>query len=265
METSGYSNNYDDLIMGIHSIREAILNPERASFLLIGTDNGIRELIKGMNKEFSEKVYKNSEVVSLHAMQEKAKKYCALMGFNFSRVMSQVFMVTVSRELYSVSRALKEIERSDGTKIICLDSVTDSHNAAAILRTASFYGVSYIVTSAKGSFGKGPTFSRIASGALEHLKIVKTPSLPKFIRSLKERNVSCIGLTEHADLSLEDAGKEDLDNPLICLVFGSEDRGLSNAVLRVIPKKLSLKSSGMIKSLNVSVATAISMEKIFVK
>ena len=89
--------------------------------------------------------------------------------------------------------------------------------------------------------------------------------MPKFIRTLCDRGVSCIGLTEHADIRLGDVSKEDLENPRVCLVFGSEDRGLSNAVLRVLPKKISLESRGMIKSLNVSVATAISMEKIFAK
>ena len=265
MDTSTFSGDFNDLVMGIHSIREAVLNPKREKLKIIGTESGLKDLTKGMSRAFKERVSSNCETLPLHGVQETAKKLCTSMGFNFSRVPSQVFMITVSQGTYSVGQAFREIEKRDEAKIICLDSVTDAHNAAAILRTASFYGVSFVVTSAKGAFGKGPTFSRIASGALEHIKIVRTSSLPKFIRTLGDKGIGCIGLTEHADLSLEDASKEYLENSKMCLVFGSEDRGLSNAVLRVLPKKISLKSSGMIKSLNVSVATAISMEKIFVK
>ena len=134
------------------------------------------------------------------------------MGFNFNRVLSQAFLITVSQSPYSVGQVLREIEKRSNAKIICLDSVTDTHNAAAILRTASFYGVNFVVTSAKGSFGKGPTFSRVASGALEHIKIVRTSFLPKFIRTLCDKGVSCIGLTEHADIALGDASKDDLEN-----------------------------------------------------
>lgn len=265
MDISNYTSNFDDLVMGVHSIREAVLNPKREKFKIIGTESGIKELRKGMNKSFNDRVSDNCELVSSHALQEAAKKLCESMGFKFNRVLSQVFMLTISQTSFSVGQVLREIANRNIVKIICLDSVTDTHNAAAILRTASFYGVNYVVTSAKGGFGKGPTFSRISSGALEHINIVRTSSLPKFIRTLNSKGVSCIGLTEHASTELEEVSKEDSDNKKMCLVFGSEDKGLSNAVLRVLPKKISLKSSGAIKSLNVSVATAIAMEKIFAK
>ncbi|MAF76588.1 MAG: hypothetical protein CME60_00400, partial [Halobacteriovoraceae bacterium] len=46
-----------------------------------------------------------------------------------------------------------------------------------------------------------------------------------------------------------------------CLVMGAEDTGLSNATRRVLEKFVSLTPQGQIKSLNVSVAAALSMEK----
>ena len=102
------------------------------------------------------------------------------MGFNFSRVPSQAFHVNDLKRVLLQDIRHERVGKYRRSKIICLDSVTDAHNAAAIMRTASFYGVKFVVTSAKGGFGKGCLFSRIASGALEHLKIVKVSSLPKF-------------------------------------------------------------------------------------
>jgi 23S rRNA (guanosine2251-2'-O)-methyltransferase len=111
----------------------------------------------------------------------------------------------------------------------------------------------------KGNFGMGPNFSRIASGATEHVQIVKCSSLPKILTKLIELNVEVIGLSEHAtdtNLNIKDA-------KATCLVLGAEDEGMSNAVSRVVEKTIALKPLGRIKSLNVSVAAAVAMEKIF--
>ncbi len=54
-----------------------------------------------------------------------------------------------------------------------LDQITDVHNAAAIMRSAAFYGVDCVLISQKGNFGMGPNFARIASGALEYVKIIQ--------------------------------------------------------------------------------------------
>ena len=140
-----------------------------------------------------------------------------------------------------------------------MDQVTDVHNGAAILRTASFFGVDCVLVAMKGNFGRSPTFSRIASGSIEHVKIIKVASLPKTLNKLKDKKVLCIGLSEHAGAELEPINYD----YSTCLVLGAEDVGLSNAVSRVLDKNVSLRARGEIKSLNVSVASAIAMEKIW--
>ena len=153
----------------------------------------------------------------------------------------------------------QQLESRIPIKILALDQVTDAHNGAAIMRTAAFYGVDAILISARGSFGLGPGFSRIASGATEHVKIVRCSALPKTITKIKELGAICIGLSEHAT---SDLGTIDITKP-ICLVLGAEDVGMSHAVSRVVETTISFKPAGKIKSLNVSVAAAIAMEKIF--
>ncbi|EQC51205.1 RNA methyltransferase [Bacteriovorax sp. DB6_IX] len=152
-----------------------------------------------------------------------------------------------------------QIDSGRHIKILCLDGVTDVHNAAAIMRTAAFYDVDCIVIATKNNFGVGPSVARIASGALEYVKIVKCSSLPKFISALKKRGVEPIGLTEHTDDSefVVPGGSR-------CLILGAEDKGLSNATVRLLDKKIKLNPQGSIQSLNVSVAAAIAMERVFV-
>ena len=49
----------------------------------------------------------------------------------------------------------------------------------------------------------------------------------------------------------------------VCLVLGKEETGISHSVLRNIKHQLALIPAGKTRSLNVSVAAAISMEKCF--
>lgn len=257
------NNDFNDLIMGLHSIEEALNNTKRSRYKLFATTRAFNEIKKTMKGDRLKRLEVSHEIVSPHALQEKAKEYCQKMGFNFVRVPSQAFILTHSLEDLTTDSIFKFIKMSNEVKIICLDQVTDVHNAAAIMRTAAFYGVNFIVIAGKGNFGTGPSFSRIASGAIEHVPMVKCSSLSRFLSKLVRLNVDCIGLSEHAENSFETEKNQDLRGQKICLVFGAEDKGLSHAVGRVLSRKIVLKSKGLIKSLNVSVATAVTMEKIF--
>ncbi|TDJ04771.1 MAG: RNA methyltransferase [Deltaproteobacteria bacterium] len=239
-----------DLIIGTHSIIEALKNPKRFPATLYGTKEGIKALGK---------IPQGIEIKSLrpHDVQEKAKNLCQQLDFKYQRIPANVFLVANQLEELGVAFLYNEIETKKDRKIICLDQVTDVQNAAAILRTAAFFGVDYLLVSFKGSFGVGPSFSRNASGALEYIPIVKCSALPRTLTKLKELGVTCIGFSEHSSLDLKpQAGHT-------CLVLGAEDKGISSAVTRILDHTVALKSGGPIKSLNVSVAAALAMDKFF--
>ena len=248
-----------DLIVGIHSIAEALKNPERAIFEIVATEEGLEELKKrgglGRNEIPMEKV----RLLEGHALQEEAKKYYRDLEMEFQRVPSQIFILVSPVTIYEPTWIYDQLESRIPLKILALDQVTDAHNGAAIMRTAAFYGVDAVLISAKGNFGLGPNFARIASGATEYVKIVRCSTLPKAITKLKDLGAICIGLSEHASGVLE---KPD-NTKSICLVLGAEDIGMSHAVSRVVETTIAFQPLGKIKSLNVSVAAAIAMEKIF--
>jgi 23S rRNA (guanosine2251-2'-O)-methyltransferase len=72
-----------------------------------------------------------------------------------------------------------------------------------------------------------------------------------------------LALSEHAKGKLSTELMESDAN--ICVILGREDVGISNAVLRLIDNHIALESFGETKSLNVSIAAAITMEKCFGK
>lgn len=247
-----------DIIVGIHSIVHAIRNPMREIFEVVATDEGIENLTKmgGMSREEVSRI--PIRMVSSHLLQELGKEYYDRLGFQFNRIPSGVYLVTNPVELLDPNWIFDQIKSGRFLKILCLDGVTDVQNASAIMRTAAFYDVDCIVVATKNNFGLGPSVARIASGALEYVKIVKCSSLPKFIQGLEKRDIFPIGLSEHA---------EEDHLPVIqgtrCLILGAEDKGLSNATLRLIKNKIKLTPQGKIQSLNVSVAAAIAMERVF--
>jgi 23S rRNA (guanosine2251-2'-O)-methyltransferase len=248
-----------DLIVGVHSIAEAIRNPERKIYQIVATEDGLAELRKRGGIDSKKLQDLPVKLVAPHKLQEDAKILYKEMDLNFNRVPSQIYLVCSEIETYDVTWVYERLEADKKLKVLCLDQVTDVHNGAAVMRTAAFYGVDCIVVAMKGNFGTGPSFARIASGATEFVNVVKCSSLPKFLTKIQKMGVTCVGFSEHATIEASEISKdEDL-----CLVMGAEDTGLSNAVERIINHRVAFKPQGQIKSLNVSVAAAIAMEKFF--
>lgn len=248
-----------NLIIGIHSIIAALENSSRAHVKLVGTEEAIDE-IKKKTKIDNVKI----ELASSHKVQEEAKKYFKELGLEYHRVPSGVFLISSATEIHEVEFLYGLTKTRENLKILCLDQISDVHNAAAILRTASFYGVDCVIVPDKKSFGLTPSFFRIASGAAEFIPLVGVNKLTKTIANLQKNNVTCLALSEHAkgDLDVSNPGS---DSGSLCLILGREDVGISNAVLRIVENHISLKSQGDIQSLNVASAAAIAMEKCFSK
>ena len=254
-----------DVIVGVHSTAEAISNPKREWFELVTTDEGMQDLIARTKLDKKLLPQEKLRKLNSHALQEEAKARYSELGVEFQRVPSGVFLVATPLESYDLSWIYARLEGGGKVlKLLALDQVTDIHNGAAMMRTAAFYGIDAIIISSKGSFGTGPSFNRIASGATEHIAVIKCASLSRALLKLQELGVRCIGLSEHATLSdLASIREKSKNNETVCLVLGAEDVGLSHAVMRVVNETMSIKPQGKIKSLNVSVAAAIAMEKIF--
>lgn len=248
-----------DMIVGIHSIAEALKNPHRTILQLVATQEGLEELKKRGNLKKEELPQSKIKILQSHNLQEEAKKIYRDLDLEFNRIPSGVYLLVEPVKIYDPSWIYEQLQSRIPLRILALDQVTDAHNGAAILRTAAFYGVDAVLISTKGNFGMGPGFSRIASGATEHVKIVKCSTLPKSLTKIQELGATCIGLSEHATADLGDLDS----SKAICLVLGAEDVGMSHAVSRVVEKTISFKPKGQIKSLNVSVAAAVAMEKIF--
>jgi 23S rRNA (guanosine2251-2'-O)-methyltransferase len=253
-----------DLIIGVHSIAAAMKNPEREIKHIFFSEEGKKDLLKRSDITENELNKHETTILDSHKLQEKGKEYCKTLGVDFQRIPSGVFIITSEIETKDNNWLYEQVAIKDDLKILCLDQISDVHNGAAILRTASFYGIDIVILPGKKSFGFTPSFYRIASGATEYLDLVQAGNLSKIISTLTQKGITCIGLTEHVESPITEKILEDAKLGT-CLVLGKEETGISHSVLRNIQHQLALIPAGDTRSLNVSVAAAISMEKCFSK
>lgn len=136
---------------------------------------------------------------------------------------------------------------------LILDHLTDTRNFGAIIRTAECTGVDAIVIPNKGGAPVNAETVKTSAGGIFNIPICKTTHIKDAIYYLQASGVKVIGATEKASSSIYDIS---LIEPL-AIVMGSEDKGISNSVLKIIDELAMLPMKGKIASLNVSVACGV--------
>ena len=139
--------------------------------------------------------------------------------------------------------------------ILALDGVTDVRNFGAIVRTAECSGVHAVLIPEKGSASVNADAIKTSAGALHKVPVCKTRSLRETFRKLKENGLQIISASEKAEKNYY---QTNFTKPTL-LVVGSEEKGISNAIISLSDEFVKIPLLGEIKSLNVSVAASILM------
>src|SRR5450631_3904692 len=137
--------------------------------------------------------------------------------------------------------------------LLILDGVTDPHNLGACLRSADAFGVHAIIVPKDRAVGVNATVAKVASGAADTVPVIAVTNLARTLRMLKERGVWLIGADADAPESLFTA---DLTGP-IAWVLGAEGSGLRRLTRELCDRIVGIPLSGMVASLNVSVAAGV--------
>lgn len=139
--------------------------------------------------------------------------------------------------------------------LLVLDGVQDPHNLGACLRSANAAGVHAVIAPKDRSAGLTAVARKVASGAAEVTPFFQVTNLARTLRDLKERNIWLVGLAGESDQSLYEL---DLKGPL-AVVMGAEGEGMRRLTKEQCDFLARLPMSGSVESLNVSVATGVTL------
>ncbi len=154
------------------------------------------------------------------------------------------------------AQLLAKIESADkAVLILVLDGVTDPHNLGACLRSADAAGVTAVVIPKDKAVGLTPVVRKVASGAAETVDLVTVTNLARSLKSLQDKGVWIVGTDDSAETSLY---QQDLTGPL-AIVMGSEGSGLRRLTRDCCDFLVSIPMAGELSSLNVSVATGVTL------
>ena len=225
-------------IFGIHAVKEAINSAKTFDKIYI-QDTLRNEVIKEIKHSLS----KTSTTISYVPLERlnrltKNQNHQGIVGF-----ISPISFV-------SIEELVEKNINNNNALFLLLDCVTDIRNFGAISRTAECTGVSGIIISTSGSAPINADAIKTSAGALYNIPVCKTPHIKDAIYYLQSSGITTVAATEKTDDLIYDL---DLNKPL-GIIMGSEGKGVSSSVLKIVDHKAKLPMLGTISSLNVSVA-----------
>lgn len=142
---------------------------------------------------------------------------------------------------------------SETPLLLILDGVEDPRNLGAILRVAECAAIDGVIIPERRAVGLTDTVAKSSAGAIEYVKVAKTPNLNRFIEKLKDQNIWVVGASMNAKMEYTDW---DWTRPS-ALVLGGEGSGLHRLVAENCDVLVKIPMYGRIDSLNVSVAAGV--------
>lgn len=223
------------LIYGLHSVREALANPRRRFIRLLATENALARLTEGGTPLPIEPEIVRPDVIGRLLTPDAVHQGLLLEADP------------------PPAPALDSLP--DDSLLLALDQITDPHNIGAIMRSACAFGVCGIITTFRHAPEVTGVMAKAASGALEHVPIIPVQNLVRTLGELGERGVLRVGLDSEAPTDFTAAP---LRRPMV-LVLGAEGKGMRPSTREACDVLARIELPGVIRSLNVSNAAAISL------
>jgi 23S rRNA (guanosine2251-2'-O)-methyltransferase len=151
------------------------------------------------------------------------------------------------------------VDRNEPPLLLVLDQLQDPQNLGSLIRTAEAVGAHGVVLPRHRAVGVTEAVERASAGAIEHLKVAEVTNLNRTVDELKEKGIWIVGLDAEGGSAIEEI---DATGPL-CLVVGSEGKGISRLLREKCDFLVKLPMRGQIGSLNAAVAGSIVLYDLF--
>lgn len=150
------------------------------------------------------------------------------------------------------------VDKGETPLIVLLDGITDTRNLGAIARSAYCYGAHALVIPSSNNAAITEEGIKASAGALEHIPVCRIASVEQAIDILHLNGIQVIATALQASNTISGT---DLSIPL-AIVMGSEDKGVSDFVLKHADHLVHIPMGGSFDSLNVSVAAGIMLYEV---
>ncbi|MGF1558720.1 MAG: 23S rRNA (guanosine(2251)-2'-O)-methyltransferase RlmB [Flavobacteriaceae bacterium] len=228
-------------IYGIRAVIEAINAGEPLDKVFI------QKGLKGdLSKELEGLVRKNG----INSSYVPIEKLNYLTKSNHQGVVANISPIA----FYVLEELVEQVMATKKTPLfLLLDQLSDVRNFGAIIRTAECTGVDGIIIQKKGAAPVTADTIKTSAGAAFKVPIVKVDHIKDAVFFLQASGIQVIAATEKTERTIYDIGFKQAS----AIVMGSEDRGISPSILKVVDQTAKLPLMGEIGSLNVSVACAV--------
>ena len=231
-------------IFGLRPVIEAIESNRPIDKVWIAKSSNSK-----LHADLTSKLKKNNIPFSLVPKQALDRK---LRGKNHQGVFARISPI----EIIPIDKMIQnELKKEVDPIYLLLDGVTDPRNFGAILRSANATSVNGVIICSSSSAPINEDVLKASSGAIFNVPISKVNNLKDAIYLLKENNIEIMGLEQNAKKLIYDIN---LKKPL-ALLIGSEEKGISKGILKMVDQKTKIPMTGTVESLNVSVAVSVAL------
>ena len=143
-------------------------------------------------------------------------------------------------------------DRNEPPFVVALDGIEDPGNLGAILRSADGAGVHGVLIPKKRAVSVTAAVVKASAGAAAHIRVARVPGIKAAVDELKERGLWIYGM----DVDGSPYHDVEFDGG-VCIVIGSEGKGMSRIVREACDFLVSIPMKGRIGSLNASAAAAV--------
>ena len=231
----------ENFIIGRNPVREAICAAKVTKVLL--------------SDSFSDKNI--LDLINLHSIpiQRVSTSY---LDKNYEGVHQGIVAFIKPYEYLDLNEMIRRSKKVKVPIIIMLDGINDPHNLGAIIRSADVFNASGVIIGKHSQVPLNATVAKTSAGAINYVPVAMVNNLNQAIDKLKENGFWVVSTDGSANTSYAEIN---YDFP-VCLVVGSEGKGVSRLILKNSDYVVKIPQFGHVNSLNASVAAAILLAEI---
>lgn len=142
--------------------------------------------------------------------------------------------------------------------LVALDNISDPRNLGAIVRSVAAFAGQGVVIPQRRSASVTAVAWRTSAGAAARVPVARATNLNRTLKDWSDAGVMIVGLDSEGDTTIDEF---DGSGP-VCIVVGSEGKGLSRLVREHCDQVVSIPMAGPTESLNASVAAGVVLAEV---